>query len=336
MSDSNAPVMRNPRMGRTWKGMGIGFLGLGAACLGCCLAPLLGLLFATGAGAYAAVMLSSRPILTGVAAAISILAVVGLVWLRPWKLLLCLLPISLTTGCTQIGKCCAGRESATYPAVSRTELVELMAKGKITLIDANGTESFSEGHIPGALDFEAVKPDWPSGLPEDRSARMVVYCGGPRCMAWKDAALALTALGYTAVSHYPGGMQEWTEAENPSKGPDESAVSHARIDAGGSGESMPGCGLSPKAQASRIKELRADLFRRIESIHGEGGTLHFRFPDRPETRADLAEFIRFERDCCRSLRFSLDMPPDGRWVTLKVEGPAPQLSALKEIAQRVD
>ncbi len=39
------------RTGKTWKGLGLGALGVGLACLGCCLAPFLGVLLTVGAGA---------------------------------------------------------------------------------------------------------------------------------------------------------------------------------------------------------------------------------------------------------------------------------------------
>lgn len=49
-----------------WKGLGLGALGLGFACIGCCLAPLAGVFLATGAGAGIAGLFFSNPLLLGI------------------------------------------------------------------------------------------------------------------------------------------------------------------------------------------------------------------------------------------------------------------------------
>jgi rhodanese-related sulfurtransferase len=218
-----------------------------------------------------------------------------------------------------------------YPPLSRVELVGKMATGKITLIDANGTESYREGHIPGALDFEAESPHWPAGLPDDHGAPLVAYCGGPRCMAWKGAAKVLTGLGYSNVSHFPGGLLEWTEAKMPL----ETALSrnggqqigHSKLKA-----TLPSCRLSPEAQGSRIGQLKSSLFRDIESIIEGNGALSFQFAGNLETVRALTDFIQFERECCSSLCFGMEWEPHGGPVTLVMKGPAPLLKALKVIA----
>jgi rhodanese-related sulfurtransferase len=138
---------------------------------------------------------------------------------------------SLFTGCCYGKKICRGTQAdqaniqsgnnpegkkmngeAVYPAISRADLSEKVKVGAITLVDANGSESYAEGHIPGSLDFESFGSQFPQGLPKDLNSPIVVYCGGPRCGAWKGAATALSGQGYTRIFHYPGGLMEWTEA----------------------------------------------------------------------------------------------------------------------------
>ena len=46
-----------------------------------------------------------------------------------------------------------------------------------------------------------------STLPKD--APVVVYCAGPHCPASREAAEAMTALGYTNVTAFEGGLDEW-------------------------------------------------------------------------------------------------------------------------------
>lgn len=249
------------------------------------------------------------------------------------------------TGCSSIEKFCGGGKAKIvnetkdkkmnpkldFPAVTREELSKGIAGGNLILIDANGTESYTEGHIPGAMDFEAISHQLAKTLQADTATPLVVYCGGPRCMAWKSAAQALASQGFTNISHYPGGLQEWMETNMPLESAPARPASH-KIGAPEIPTNLPSCRLSPKAQASRIGKLRSTLFREIDSIIEEKDKLSFRFADKPENVRELTEFIRFERECCTALRFGLEWEPNGGPVTLEMKGPSPLLKALKEIA----
>lgn len=82
MSGLNSIAMPKSTKRGNGGGLGLGILGLGAACLGCCLAPLLGIFLATGAGASMAAMLSSRPVLVGILGGTLVLGVAWLWMLR--------------------------------------------------------------------------------------------------------------------------------------------------------------------------------------------------------------------------------------------------------------
>jgi rhodanese-related sulfurtransferase len=99
-----------------------------------------------------------------------------------------------------------------YADVSIKEVKELIASKKAVLIDVNGTKSYNEGRVPGALDFEAVKDKLASALPADKGTLIVAYCGSPKCKAYKEAAEAATKLGYTNVKHMSAGIKGWKEA----------------------------------------------------------------------------------------------------------------------------
>lgn len=86
---------------------------------------------------------------------------------------------------------------------------------KVTLLDANGTKSWKEGHIHGAIDFKASTEKLAGLLPADKSALVVAYCGGPKCMAYKAAVEAAQKLGYTNIKHLPAGISGWTKAGEP-------------------------------------------------------------------------------------------------------------------------
>ncbi len=99
-----------------------------------------------------------------------------------------------------------------YPDVSIKELKKSIESNQVTVIDVNGTESFASGHIPGAIDFEANEAKIASLLPKDKSALIVAYCGGPKCMAYKQAAKKAEELGYKNVKHLSAGISGWKEA----------------------------------------------------------------------------------------------------------------------------
>jgi rhodanese-related sulfurtransferase len=99
-----------------------------------------------------------------------------------------------------------------YPDISIKDLKKAIADKKVTVIDANGTESWEEGHIPSALDFESNSEKLAKVLPQDKNALIVAYCGGPKCMAYKQAATAAQKLGYKNVKHLSAGISGWKDA----------------------------------------------------------------------------------------------------------------------------
>lgn len=117
------------------------------------------------------------------------------------KLLACFCVSALAVFAAQAGN--------KVPDISHDELKKAIADGKVTVIDVNGTDSYKQGHIPGAINYEAKKADLAALLPKDKNALVVAYCGSPACGAYKAAADAAVALGYTNVKHYSGGLSGW-------------------------------------------------------------------------------------------------------------------------------
>ena len=99
-----------------------------------------------------------------------------------------------------------------FPDISIKELKSAMADKKVTLLDVNGTDSYKQGHIPGAIDYTAKRDKLAKVLPKDKNALVVAYCGGPRCQAYQSAAKAAKDLGYTNVKHLVAGISGWQEA----------------------------------------------------------------------------------------------------------------------------
>ena len=120
------------------------------------------------------------------------------------KKLLCFLAITALFGIRAF----AGE----FPDVTIPEVKKAISEGKATIIDVNGSASYSKGHVPGAIDFATVNKDLASKLPSDKSALVIAYCGGPSCNAYTKAANAAKALGYTNVKHMSAGISGWLQA----------------------------------------------------------------------------------------------------------------------------
>ena len=103
----------------------------------------------------------------------------------------------------------------TFADISQKDLTAAIAAKSAVIIDVNGSESFKDGHIPSAVDFEAKAKDLAAILPKDKNALIVAYCGSPQCSAWHSAATAVAALGYTNVKHFVGGISGWKDSGAP-------------------------------------------------------------------------------------------------------------------------
>ena len=103
-------------------------------------------------------------------------------------------------------------EKYPYPDISIKDLKSAIEKKQAFVIDANGTDSYKEGHIPTAVDFESNADKLAKVLPKDKDTLIVAYCGGPQCNAYQAAAKQAKALGYTNVKHLSAGISGWKGA----------------------------------------------------------------------------------------------------------------------------
>jgi rhodanese-related sulfurtransferase len=99
-----------------------------------------------------------------------------------------------------------------FPDISIAEVRALTESKKAVIIDVNGSDSFKSGHVPGAVDFEALNGKLAAVLPKDKNALIVAYCGGPQCRAYQAAAKAAEKLGYKNVKHMSAGIAGWKAA----------------------------------------------------------------------------------------------------------------------------
>ncbi|CAG7618226.1 rhodanese-like domain-containing protein [Actinacidiphila bryophytorum] len=100
--------------------------------------------------------------------------------------------------------------------ITRGDLQDAIAAGRVTVLDALGGEYYAQQHLPGALPLAPGDVDaQAAALLPDRGAAIVTYCSNTACPNSGQVADRLTALGYTDVRKYREGIQDWVEAGLP-------------------------------------------------------------------------------------------------------------------------
>ena len=133
-------------------------------------------------------------------------------FILPALLILCGSAVGIQAAACDAACGVAGSAAPAFTDVAVADLKAGISGKTVVLVDANGSESFAKGRLPGAIDFKANANDLAKVLPADKGALIVAYCGGPKCGAWKGAAEAIAKLGYTNVKHFSGGLKGWQEA----------------------------------------------------------------------------------------------------------------------------
>jgi len=99
-----------------------------------------------------------------------------------------------------------------FADISINEVKQLAESKSAVIIDVNGNDSFNVGHVPGAINFAAIKDNLSSSLPKKKDDLIVAYCGSPKCGAYLKAAKAAQKLGYTNIKHMSAGISGWKSA----------------------------------------------------------------------------------------------------------------------------
>lgn len=97
--------------------------------------------------------------------------------------------------------------------VSRQELRDMMATGRVTLIDVRPRDEYDHGHVAGAVHVPSQElSDALSRLPRDRE--VIAYCRGRYCILSYEAVAMLREQGFT-VRRLEDGFPEWRAAGLP-------------------------------------------------------------------------------------------------------------------------
>jgi hypothetical protein len=82
------------------------------------------------------------------------------------------------------------------------------------------------------------------------------------------------------------------------------------------------CTLSAAALTARREGLLADLVRRAEDREDLPEGIRWRFSASGDTLQTIVRTIDAERQCCRFLRFTVTVEPDGGPIALELSGPS--------------
>jgi rhodanese-related sulfurtransferase len=98
--------------------------------------------------------------------------------------------------------------------ITADELAQAQSEGTVSdLWNVLTDDYFSGEMIPGSrrVPLDRIGREVASGAIATDSA-IVVYCSGPTCPQSRAAAEKLTALGFTNVRAFEGGLQAWRES----------------------------------------------------------------------------------------------------------------------------
>lgn len=92
-------------------------------------------------------------------------------------------------------------------AIDGSELVRLVRRGRVVLVDVRPTEEYAAGHLAGAVSIPHDQLERRlRELPKDR--RIVAYCRGPYCVFAAHAVKLLRARGFDAT-RIEDGVADW-------------------------------------------------------------------------------------------------------------------------------
>jgi len=100
--------------------------------------------------------------------------------------------------------------------VSRTQLMDRLRAGTVTVLDVRPEDEYALGHLPHAINIQVR--DLERRLADlDSTREIVAYCRGPYCVLSYEAVALLRARGFT-VYRLEDGYPEWRAAGLPVEG----------------------------------------------------------------------------------------------------------------------
>ena len=142
--------------------------------------------------------------------------------IRPVSLLLLAAAISLShpsrlSGSQQnptIWQVTLGEPNPVTPEISTEQLQEVLAAGKIPVLDVRSAQEYAIAHIPGSVNLYEKEVEQVTRAYPDKAAALVLYCNGPFCGKSKRLSQELVGQGYTHLRRYQLGLPVWRALGN--------------------------------------------------------------------------------------------------------------------------
>jgi rhodanese-related sulfurtransferase len=113
----------------------------------------------------------------------------------------------------------AWKKAGNYIEVDTAVVQSALKKANSTIIDARPLKKYALSHIPTAIGIPDTKVEsMLDQLPTDKSKRVIVYCGGYKCVKSHNLAKKMLEMGYKKVAVYSAGMPVWSKAGLPIEG----------------------------------------------------------------------------------------------------------------------
>ncbi|MFZ5847637.1 MAG: ArsR/SmtB family transcription factor [Actinomycetota bacterium] len=109
-----------------------------------------------------------------------------------------------------------GDADADVEEISREDLLDVLERGEVVLLDVRPPEEYAAGHIPGArsLPFGRLAEDLSAVEDLAEDADIIAYCRGAYCVLAHDAVRLLQAQGRRA-RRLQDGLLEWRTQGHP-------------------------------------------------------------------------------------------------------------------------
>jgi rhodanese-related sulfurtransferase len=101
-------------------------------------------------------------------------------------------------------------------SISPDTLNQLLHKHPPIIIDVNSPQSWTQAHVPGALNLDPVAYK-DTDLPSAKTSSLVFYCSNPMCRKASNAARRAKQLGYSDVKVMSAGISGWLSAKLPTE-----------------------------------------------------------------------------------------------------------------------
>lgn len=115
------------------------------------------------------------------------------------------------------GEASAQQAASTGTEIGTEELQQILAAGKIPVIDVRPEKEYAISHIPGSVHIFETDVERMAQACPDKSAGPVLYCNGPFCHKTGRVAEKLSKLGYANVKKYQAGLPVWRALGNPAE-----------------------------------------------------------------------------------------------------------------------